>query len=276
MTPLPPPQGLHPDGTIAREGALARIPAAFTPVVDALRTRLPEVFGPRLHSAYLYGSIPRGTARPGTSDLDALAVLHTHPDRTEQERTRTLERELDTAFTQVDGGGILLDSVPTLTSALERHDGGFFVACLCTPLHGPDLAEHLPAYRPTTLLARETNGDLHLAIPRWHTRIAHATTETERRRLNRSVSRRLTRAAFTLVMPSWGGWTSDLELAADIFGHYHPQRHHQVHAAAHTAHHPTPDPDHLHELVEDLAPWLAAEYTATHGTKTPRPQHPSS
>ncbi|QRN79772.1 MAG: nucleotidyltransferase domain-containing protein [Nocardiopsis sp. BM-2018] len=269
--PLPPPQGLNTDGTIAREGSLDQVPAAFTPVVHALRTRLDTTFGPRMHSAYLYGSIPRGTATPGVSDLDALVALHTAPGEDDRARARTLQEEIDAAFDQVDGGGILLDSVPNLTSDLELHDSGFFVACLCTPLSGPDLAEQLPDYRPTTLLARETNGDLHLMLPRWRTRIAQATTDTDHQTLNRGVSRRLVRTGLTLVMPAWGGWTSDLGLAADVFGHYYPDRHDQLRTAAHTAQHPTADPDHLHELVEDLAPWLAKEYTAAHGTKTPRP-----
>lgn len=269
--PLPPPQGLNPDGTIAREGSLGRVPAAFAPVVAALRTRLGEAFGPRMHSAYLYGSIPRGTALPGVSDLDALVALHTDPDQADRAHARTLQEEIDDAFPQVRGGGILLDGAPTLTSALELHDAGFFLTCLCTPLTGPDLADQLPDYCPTSLLARETNGDLHLALPRWRTSLAQADTEAEHRRLSRSVSRRLVRAGFTLVMPAWGGWTSDLNLAADVFGHYHPQRHDQMRAAARTAQHPSADPDHLRELVEDLAPWLAKEYAATHGLKALRP-----
>ncbi|WP_026116481.1 nucleotidyltransferase domain-containing protein [Nocardiopsis valliformis] len=269
--PLPPTQGLYPDGTITREGSLTLVPTAFTPMVDALRTRLGETFEERMHSAYLYGSIPRGTATPGVSDLDALVVLHTTPDEHDHARARTLQEEIDTAFDQVEGGGILLDSVPNLTSDLELHDAGFFLACLCTPLIGPDLAQQLPNYRPTTLLARETNGDLHLTLPRWRTRIAQATTDTDHRTLSRGVSRRLVRTGFTLVMPSWGGWTSDLDLAADVFGHYYPDRHDQMRTAARTAQHPTTDPDHLHELVEDLAPWLAKEYTTTHGAKAPRP-----
>ncbi|WP_017586346.1 nucleotidyltransferase domain-containing protein [Nocardiopsis ganjiahuensis] len=269
--PLPPVQGLNPDGTITREGSLDRVPAAFAPVVQTLRTRLNDVFGPRMHSAYLYGSIPRGNAVPGVSDLDALVALHTAPDQDDRDRARTLEQEIDAAFPQVEGGGILLDSAPNLTSDLELHDSGFFVSCLCTPLTGPDLARQLPDYRPTSLVARETNGDLHLSLPRWRTTLDQAGTDTERRRLSRGISRRLVRAGFTLVMPAWGGWTSDLNLAADVFGHYHPQRHQQMRATARTAQQPTADPDHLRELVEDLAPWLSQEYTAAHGLKAPRP-----
>ncbi|WP_033302905.1 nucleotidyltransferase domain-containing protein [Nocardiopsis alkaliphila] len=265
MTPQPPPQGVRPDGTIAREGSLERIPSAFAPVITALRTRLPRLFGPRLHSAYLYGSIPRGTATPTTSDLDALALLHTPPTAHDQARAQELMTQLDADFTTINGGGILLEHTTSMLRPLSEQDGGFFVACLCTPLLGPDLAEQLPTYRPDSLLARQTNGDLHLVLPRWRHALNRADTDTTS--LARRVGRRLVRTGFTLVMPTWGGWTSDLDLATDVFGHYHPQRHHQMRAAAHTAHHPGADPAHLHELVEDLAPWLETTYTATHGRK---------
>jgi predicted nucleotidyltransferase len=73
-------RGLDCDGTVAREGALDRVPAAFVPVVDAARACITEAFGrTRLHSAYLYGSIPRGTATPGVSDLDLQLALHDEP-----------------------------------------------------------------------------------------------------------------------------------------------------------------------------------------------------
>ncbi len=43
--------------------------------------------------------------------------------------------------------------------------------------------------------------------------------------------------------------------------------------AAATARAPTADPAVLRILLSDLGPWLAAEYTAVHGTKTPRPEY---
>ncbi|WP_030060495.1 hypothetical protein [Streptomyces novaecaesareae] len=68
-------RGLDDDGYIAREGALGRVPAPFAPVVDAARARIAGSFGPaRLHSAYLYGSVPRGTATPTVSDYPERAA----------------------------------------------------------------------------------------------------------------------------------------------------------------------------------------------------------
>jgi uncharacterized protein len=264
-------RGLAHDGTIAREGALDRVPAAFTPVVDAACAQIAETFNSaRLHSAYIYGSIPRGTAIPGVSDLDLQLALHHEPTEADRADATAIEVALDHVFPQIDGVGILLTSTHALLSELERHDAGFFIACLCTPLLGPDLAERLPRYRPTTELARETNGDLALALKRWRTRAAQAATDADRRALSRVVARRIVRSGFTLIMPRWGGWTSDLNESAELFGRYYPEHADQMRTAAAIGRVPSTDPAVLSTLIDDLGPWLAAEYTAVHGEKTPR------
>jgi predicted nucleotidyltransferase len=274
-------RGLNDDGTIAREGSLdrvpaacrpraGRVPAAFLPVVAAARAQITEAFGTRLHSAYLYGSIPRGTAVPGVADLDLLVVLNNTPAGADHAAARSIEGILDQAFIQVSGVGLVLSSTSSPLSELERYDGGFFIACLCTPLLGEDLAELLPRYRPTGLLARETNGDLPLVLPRWRALAASASTEAERRTLSRRIARRLVRTGFTLIMPRWGGWTGDLERSAQLFGCYYPQRAAQMRAAAAIARVPPHDPDDLSMLIDDLGRWLAAEYTAVHGEKAAR------
>lgn len=267
-------RGLDPDGTISREGSLDRVPPAFAPVVDAARARIAETFGGgsgRLHSAYLYGSVPCGTATPGVSDFDVQLALHDEPTDADRTDAVTIEAALDRAFPQIDGAGFLLAGVRELLSERERHDGGFFIACLCTPLLGDDLAEQLPRYRPTSLLARETNGDLARVLPRWRAKLAEAATDADRRALSRLVGRRTVRTGFTLVMPRWGGWTSDLEESAELFGRYYPDRAAQMRTAASLGRAPSADRAVLGMLIDDLGPWLAAEYTAVHGEKAPRP-----
>lgn len=264
--------GLDEDGYIKREGDLTRIPQAFAPVVATAKAAILDAFSPeRLHSAYLYGSIPRGTAVPGVSDLDALAALRQEPTSADRDTVAALESMLDTRFPQINGAGIGLASTATLLSDLERYDLGWFVACLCTPLIGEDLAAQLPRYRPTTLLARETNGDLGDLLPRWRAQLSQAETQADLKGLSRRAGRRLVRTGFTLVMPRWGGWTSDLDESAAAFGHYYPKRRDQMKAAAQAAKAPTVDRSVLGMLIGDLGPWLAAEYLAVHGRKTPRP-----
>lgn len=273
--------GLDRDGFIAREGDLARIPPAFAPAVGAVKAGITAAFGAAsphgaclqgagLHSAYLYGSIPRGTAVSGVSDLDVLLVMQHEPTAGERATATELEQALDARFPQINGAGILLISTATALSELERHDLGWFVACLCTPLLGDDLGRRLPRYRPTSLLARETNGDLDDALALWRCWLSEAVTDDERRKLSRLISRRLVRTGFTLVMPRWGGWTSDLRESASVFGRYYPARQEQMRVAAAAARTPTASERTLGMLVTDLGPWLAAEYRRVHGRKTPR------
>ncbi len=264
-------RGLDDRGRIAREGSLGLVQEAFRPVVATVRGRLPDVFGARMTSAYLYGSIPRGTARVGRSDLDLFLVLCEEPTEADRTDAGALREALDKEFPQIDGVGTLLVSRTRLLSDLERYDLGWFVACLCTPLLGEDQAAYLPHYRPDSLLARETNGDLALLLPRWRERIAGAGTESARRRLVRFMSRHLVRTGFTLVMPRWNGWTSDLGEMAEAFGAYYPRRAAALREAAVLGHEPTGDIAVLHSYVDDLGPWLAEEYARVHGVKTPRP-----
>ncbi|MEV0239525.1 nucleotidyltransferase domain-containing protein [Streptomyces sp. NPDC050674] len=264
--------GLDARGFLTREGCLARVPHAFRPVVAATRDRLAGVFGRRLHSAYLYGSIPRGTARVGRSDLDLLLALREEPTEADRDDARALGTALDAEFEQIDGHGILLFSRARLLSDPERYDLGWFVACLCTPLLGEDLAACLPRYRPDSMLARETNGDLALLLPRWRRRIAEAgDTEEALRPLVRFMSRHLVRTGFTLVMPRWNGWTSDLSEMAEAFAGYYPGRGEQMRAAAVLGREPVGDAVVLASYVGDLGPWLAGEYARVHGLKAPRP-----
>ncbi|MBO0843325.1 MAG: nucleotidyltransferase domain-containing protein, partial [Nocardioides sp.] len=64
-----PDEGVGPDGTIRTGAHRARVPAAFEPVLrDAVRHVGPGV------PLYVYGSVANGTARPGRSDVDLLAI----------------------------------------------------------------------------------------------------------------------------------------------------------------------------------------------------------
>lgn len=258
-------KGLNPDGTIAREGALDRVPPPFAPVVAAARERVTAAYGDALHGLYLYGSIPRGTARPGRSDLDLMLVFHEPPTDADRAAARRIEAELDAAFTQIDGAGILLEGRASVLA--DPNDGGFFVACLCTPLLGADLADELPAYRPTSLLARETNGDLHLFPERWR---AAADRGDDPRAVVRRAARKTVRSAFCLVMPRWGGWTSDLARSAEIVGRYHPEWAADLRRTAAAAADPVPDPELLRMITDDLAPRVAEEYRRVHGVKASR------
>ena len=76
---------------------------------DAAAGLLAGEFGSGLHSAYLYGSVVRGNAVPGRSDLDVVAVLLAAPTGEDRARADRVERALVERFPVLFSAGIALD-----------------------------------------------------------------------------------------------------------------------------------------------------------------------
>jgi uncharacterized protein len=134
----------------------------------------------------------------------------------------------------------------------------------CTPLLGADVAPKLPRYRPTRRLARDTNGDIAVFLDRTRGNLDRG---GDTRRLCRSVTRKLVRTGFTLVMPRWGGWTSELSDMAEVFGRYYPAQAQAMAGAAVLARSPAGDGAVLTGLIDGLGGWLAQEFGRTIGVK---------
>jgi hypothetical protein len=58
----------------------------------------------------------------------------------------------------------------------------------------------------------------------------------------------------------WNGWTSDLSVAAEVFGQYYPARAQAMAGAARLARAPVADAAVVCDLIGGLGGWLAQEY----------------
>jgi predicted nucleotidyltransferase len=115
-------EGVDADGYLCREGSLERIQPDFTPLVERLRMSITRMFdADRLHSAYLYGSVPRGTAVVGRSDLDVLLALRREPTARDRSDVDFLAEEIDADFREIRCAGIETASAATLLSEPERY-----------------------------------------------------------------------------------------------------------------------------------------------------------
>lgn len=233
MTKPPLDRGLDGDGFVRREGDPERVQAEFRGVVAGYVDAVRELFGDDLDSVYLYGSIPRGTARFGLSDLDGQALLTRPPTAADEEALEAVERRLAAAYPQVSTVEILLDSRAALVDPADRHDGGFHVRVLCTPFWGADAGMEVAPHRPDLDLARGAQGDWRGALARLRGRAeglvpaaAHATDArkqtTEAVAFCRAVGRRLSRIAFSWLMPRWGGWSSEPAVMAQVVDQLEP------------------------------------------------------
>jgi hypothetical protein len=253
-------RGLDGRGFIRPEVSLAQVRPPYPAVIDSLRDASQGAFADHLHSLYLTGSVVKGTARPGASDLDALAVLRVAPEPAHEAAARRVAQGLEGQFPFLPDVSLLLFARDTILSEAERHDLGFFVKCLCVCLDGEDLREALPEYRPSVALARGTNGNIRRLLADRRQRLVASTDPAEVAAICRGIMRKIVRTGFTLVMPRYHGWTSDVEEAARIFASYYPDEAAAMHEALALAQAPSTARGPVLAVIDTLGVWLAAEY----------------
>jgi hypothetical protein len=254
---------LDDDGFIRPEVSLAWVSARYAPVTGQTVKVVRQHLGPRLHSLYLCGSIVKGTAVPHRSDLDALAALHGAPTDADHTAARLAAAEIGAAFPFLADVSIGLWSAEAILSEDERYDMGFFVKCLCVCVDGVDLGARLPRYTPSLALARGTNGNIGQLVADRRARLAALDDPAGIRFICRGIMRKLLHTAFTLVMPRYGVWTSDLDRSAALFGRYYPTWRAAMEIVLRLAREPSGDKAVVLAILDTTGAWLVGEYERT-------------
>ncbi len=148
---LDPREGIAPDGTIVTGAARSRVPGVFEPLIAAA---VEELSARSQVSVYLYGSVATGQAQPGRSDVDLLTAGLDRDD------ARAVATSLSEGFPGLCRGvGIAVaDAEDLVGESDEAYGFRVFLRHYCVHLYGPDLGNHLPAFRADAHAARGFNG----------------------------------------------------------------------------------------------------------------------
>jgi len=256
-----PAEGLSVDGVIVTGVAAERVPGVYRAAVADCTGRLPAVFGARLHSVYLYGSVATGQARPPESDLDLVAVWRSEviPDE-----AGVVSGELSVRYAGLVREVSLASA--TLAQVLAADRAGLGMRCFlrhyCLCLTGTDLRATLPPCRPSRAVADGFNDDPAALVQRWRALLAAARTPTEIAAVARAAARKLLVVAATLESVEHGGWTTDRATAAALLTTHHPEWTRTAERALAWSTNPgLPTTDQVHQLLR-LGDWLATRPTA--------------
>lgn len=205
-------------------------------ITSAIETELKQA----CHSIYLTGSIPRGMAQPGQSDLDMFVILNPgffdHDGKLSSHVCQQCEFELYNnnlfntiskldlelwAFNEPFPLGINQKSLaPKIANNLSEYYAILKTSSLC--ISGHDVIPFIPRIRPGVALANielvQLEEDLHLAT----SQIIKNTQPTNVRYWCQRVMKNILRAAFCLVMPKLGQFTRDIELCFEQAVRYYP------------------------------------------------------
>lgn len=106
--------GVDSDGYILNKISINKIPNRYIEPVEFIKKILREVLGHNLHSIYIYGSVGRGNAIEGKSDIDFTVIVNNQPSDVENknlEQGKELFLKTYNFIPKIDFAIALLDDV---------------------------------------------------------------------------------------------------------------------------------------------------------------------
>ena len=196
---------------------------AFLPVVDDLRCMLFGPFGHQIDSAYLYGSVARGDAVIGRSDLDVVLVLARKPALQDDRDIETARQALEARHPEVLKVDFDVGFREEVLAPKNLHRWGFWLKHHCRCIYGHDLARDLAPFRPSREIARAVNGDFYEVLDGYARRIGTEPDAAAIARMAREASRKLIRATNMLRSVMSKSWPESLEDHLALFIDTYPQ-----------------------------------------------------
>ncbi|WP_404459708.1 nucleotidyltransferase domain-containing protein [Sutcliffiella horikoshii] len=215
--------GLDGSGYIVRDVGLEKIPYAYQKciqeTIESLHILLPNL----LHSVYVYGSVARGDAKKGKSDLDILVIFNLDLHYNEQQRVKKLAESLSQKYhSLVRDVGIAKTTLDYCMDPNNYHEQAFLRE-LCVCVDGEDLRTNFGPYKLTEDIAIRFNGDIAEVSERYIKKLKGA-TDAEFHVTTQGFSRKLIRTFYSMVMARSQMWSTKLEEQAEIFLQYFPEK----------------------------------------------------
>ncbi|WP_342554841.1 nucleotidyltransferase domain-containing protein [Paenibacillus sp. FSL R7-0652] len=164
-------------------------------------------FKDKIHSIYMCGSIPKGTAQPFKSDAD-FTIVCTNPEDIDYERISNIKDRLLEEYPFVTKVDTIICSMDDVLS--RPNDWGFWVKIICVCIHGEDIGEKVPPIIISPEFILDLNTDTKEEVDRVHQSLSNASDDALKTRYTKGYSKRLLRALYSLIIENTGVWEDDI------------------------------------------------------------------
>lgn len=183
------------------------IQSEYKTFVEEYTASLLSEFNEKIHSIYMCGSIPKGTAKPFKSDADFTIVCE-RPKDIDYDRVSCLKDQILEKYrlvTKVDTVICSLDDVRSMPN-----EWGFWIKIICVCIHGTDIGEEVPPILISPDFILDLNSDTQETVDRFRDLLSNANDDTLKSSYTQSYSKRLIRALYSLVLEDTGVWQDDI------------------------------------------------------------------
>jgi uncharacterized protein len=214
------------EGCIVNPARLDRIAAPWHAAVEDVVERCRAAFGGDLHSVYVRGSVPRGLAIEGFSDLDMVVALRDFAPLPIESEVAAMESAVQAKFPFVRGVEMAVVSRGVARAPLGCR-AAIVLKAQAVCVFGRDLMPEIPPFRfgPGAMLE----------LPRAASSIGHVVgklrgraSEDETRAYCAWLMKILVRAAFESIADRETGYTRDLYFCAEAVVGRRPERAEEV------------------------------------------------
>ncbi|WP_122257378.1 nucleotidyltransferase domain-containing protein, partial [Pseudomonas salomonii] len=132
-----------------------------------------------LDGIYVYGSVARGEASPGESDLDLSLILLEPPDASVLAHLQALRQSLEQRHPEVTKIDFDIGHRAEVLAPENANKWGFWLKHHCRCVWGEDLSLRFERFQPSREIALVLNGDFESVLSGYLNLIHQANTSTE-------------------------------------------------------------------------------------------------
>ncbi|MBI3559666.1 nucleotidyltransferase domain-containing protein [Candidatus Gottesmanbacteria bacterium] len=249
-----------PDGYLINESSWKKVSRDYHALIEEIKKVFRKHLKEHLYSVYLYGSVAKGKAKRGISDIDVLA-LTTSPTVTDKEfiLLQKAAAQLTQQFPLVSH--VQLD-IYRLTDVLQSRvfsPVAFTIVSEGVCTEGVDLGDKLSRARPSIALANSELVQLEANIQEAIQKITGAVSSEEVWYWCKRIMKNILRDGFFLVMDKEQKFTSDIALSAQVFAKYYPEKSDSMRRVLALAIEPPDDKNRVINILNEFGPWMINE-----------------
>lgn len=211
--------GTDREGYIINYTSKDNISLNYLSILEELIQLLKQDLNDKLHSIYVYGSVGRGEAIWGKSDIDLSIVLNLQLTREELEKLNNHKNR----FVKENKMVPKIDfDIGTLNDVLKEENlyyWGFWIKHICTCIYGEDLSINFPKMKPNRSICQSLNQDVISSLTNYKDDIIKNEVDSN---MLISALKRIIRGAYCLVAVIDKSWITKIEDIIIVLNYYFP------------------------------------------------------